>query len=291
MAYVGKIYRPWPEAESLLIQVTLGCSVNTCTFCNMFRDKKFHRKSIEEIFADIVMARRLNPYVRSIFLIDGNVMILKTDFLLKVVNKITETFPEIQNIALYSGLADMRRKSLEELKALREAGVTMAYAGLESGDAMVLERIKKGMTQQHAIEGAALAKEAGIDVLQSFIFGLGGKERSQEHIEETVRLLNIMQPEQIAPMALTIQPGTELEQEVESGEFVQATPLQILQEEKYLLENLGDFETYYWGDHGNNIVPQKGWMPDDRKRFLKHINHAIATHPLIHEDVHQTFAW
>lgn len=121
--------------------------------------------------------------------------------------------------------------------------------------------------------------------------GLGGKFRSQKHFEETTRLLNLMEPEQIAPMALTVQPGTELEQEVESGEFIQATPLQILEEERYLLENLSDFETYYWGDHGNNILSQKGWLRDNRERFLRNINHAIATHPITTPAVHQTFAW
>lgn len=146
------------------------------------------------------------------------------------------------------------------------------------------------MTQEHVIEGMARAKEAGIPVLLSFIFGLGGRERSKEHIEETTRLLNMVKPEQIAPMALAVQPGSELEREVERGEFVLPTQLQILEEEKYLLENL-DVDMFYWGDHGNNIVPQRGYLPDSQEFMLKRINAAIENNPMAKDNVIQTFAW
>lgn len=290
MHYEGKIYRPWTEANSVLIQTTLGCSMNHCTFCNMFSDKRFRIRDIDDIFQDIESARRLYPHVESIFLIDGNVMAARTDFLLKIFEKIKATFPECQKISLYSGLNDLRRKSPSELKELKHAGLSMAYAGLESGDRIVLERIKKRMTPEQALEGMALAKEAGIEMLLSFIFGLGGREHSKEHIVETTKLLNLMQPEQIAPMALAIQPGTELEQEVNRGEFILPTPLQILEEERYLLENL-DFETMYWGDHGNNIVSLKGMLPTYQKQFLGQVNNAIATNPITQENVIQTFSW
>ncbi|PWJ43044.1 B12-binding domain-containing radical SAM protein [Sediminitomix flava] len=290
MNYEGKVYRPWIEANSLLIQVTLGCSHNTCTFCDMFSDKRFRVRKVEDIFADIEQARKYYPYVPSIFLIDGNVMVLKTATLLKVLNKIKETFPECKKISLYSSFNDLKRKSVEDLKLLKEAGLDMAYIGLESGDRETLERIEKGMTPEEAVEGMANAKAAGIRVLASFIFGMGGKERSKEHIEETVKLLNILQPEEIAPMALAIQPNTKLEQQVESGEFVRATPLQILHEEKYLLENM-NFETVYWGDHGNNIAPMRGYFPDLKASFLNRINHEIETNPITKQKVHNTYAW
>jgi radical SAM superfamily enzyme YgiQ (UPF0313 family) len=291
MVYEGKIYRPWMEANSLLIQATLGCTHNKCTFCDMFREKRFRIRKIEKIFKDIVEARQICPHIRSIFLIDGNVLVLKTDFLLKILYKITTTFPECSKIALYTGLNDLRRKSVEELKELGQAGLTLAYTGLESGDPVTLERIKKGLTPEQAEEGMAKAKAAGIDILVSIIFGIGGKERSREHIVETTRLLNVMKPEQIAPMALTIQPGTELAKQVETCEFIQATPLQILEEEKYLLENLADFETIYWGDHGNNIVSSRGILPESRERFLGKIDQAIASHPVTKQEVLMTSPW
>lgn len=291
MRYEGKIYRPWPEADSLLIQTTLGCTHNKCTFCNMFRDKRFGIRNIEDIYEDIETARRTFRRIESIFLIDGNVLALKAEFLLNILNKITSTIPECKHIALYAGLNDMRRKSVEELTQLREAGVTLAYTGLESGDPVTLERIEKGLTPQQAEEGMAKAKAAGLDVLASIIFGIGGKERSKEHIVETTRLLNILQPEQIAPMALAVQPGTKLEKQVETGEFEQATPLQILEEEKYLLENMTGFDSFYWGDHGNNIIPAKGMLPDSRDTFLNRVSRAIESHPVTRQDVLQTFAW
>ena len=257
----------------------------------MFREKRFRIRKIEEIFKDIDEARQTFPHIRSIFLIDGNVLALKTAFLLKILNKITATFPECSKIALYAGFNDLRRKSVEELKELKQAGVTIAYTGLESGDPVTLERIKKGLTPEQAEKGMAKAKAANIDILVSIIFGIGGKERSREHIVETTKLLNILKPEQIAPMALAVQPGTELAQQIETGAFIQATPLQILEEENYLLEHLASFETIYWGDHANNIVSSRGILPESQKQFLSRITHAIANHPVTEQEVLVTSPW
>ncbi len=291
MHYQGKIYRPWMEADSLLIQTTLGCSTNYCTFCTMFDDKRFKIRNIDDIFLDIEQARTLYPRVESIFLIDGNVMAIRTEILLKILDKVKSTFPELKNLALYSGFNDFRRKSIAELKEIKSAGLTTAYSGLESGDPVVLERIKKRMTREHAIEGMAMAKEADIKVLASFIFGLGGKERSREHIVNTTSLLNIMQPDAIAPMALAVQPGSDLEKEIARGEFTLPSPLQILEEEKYLLENMGNFDCFYWGDHGNNITSMRGVWPKARAPFLDNINKQIKHNPVTKENVIQTFAW
>ncbi|MGF1787447.1 radical SAM protein [Photobacterium swingsii] len=291
MHYEGKIYRPWIEAESVLIQTTLGCSNNQCTFCTMFDDKRFKVRELEDIFLDIEEARLIYPHVKSIFLIDGNVMAIRTEMLIKILDKIKMTFPEIQNISLYSGFNDFRRKSIAELKEIHSAGLSMAYSGLESGDPVVLDRIQKRMTREHAIEGMAMAREANIKVLASFIFGLGGKYRSTEHAVNTTSLLNIMQPDAIAPMALAIQPGSALEGELKRGEFTLPTPLQILEEEKYLLENLEDFDCYYWGDHGNNISPMRGMFPAVRQPFLDRINTHIAHNPITKQNVIETFSW
>jgi len=194
MYYEGKVYRPWMEAGSLLIQTTIGCTNNTCTFCDMFREKQFRIRELDDIFADIDEARRTFPHVRSFFLIDGNVLVLKTPLLLTIINRITGTFPECDKISLYAGLNDLRRKSVDELKQLKEAGLSLAYTGLESGDPVVLERIQKGLTPEQAIAGMEHAKAAGIDVLASIIFGIGGRERSYEHIVATTELLKTSNP-------------------------------------------------------------------------------------------------
>ncbi|WP_067520420.1 radical SAM protein [Endozoicomonas ascidiicola] len=292
MRFEGKVYRPWPEAESVLIQVTVGCSINTCTFCSMFRDKTFRIRELDDIFQDIDAARRYYSKVESMFLVDGNVLVIPTEKLLTILEKITDTFPEIQNIAMYAGFNDLRRKSVDELKALKAAGLSMVYTGLESGDPVIIERInKRGMNRERMLEGMAKAREAGVRVLASFIFGLGGRERSKEHIEETTRLVNEMRPDEIAPMALAIQPGTEMEEEVRRGEFLMPSPLQVLEEEKFLLENLGDFPCYYWGDHGNNISPMRGMLPQARDAFLERVNFHIANNPVTKKEVIETYSW
>jgi len=257
----------------------------------MFREKRFRIRVIDEIFEDIEKAGQIYPQAGSIFLVDGNVLALKTKFLVKILEKITSTFPECTKISLYSGLNDLRRKSVEELKQLKEAGLSKVYTGLESGDIETLELINKGLTPEQAKEGIGHAKAAGIEVLISIIFGIGGKKRSREHIVKTTKLLNILQPEELAPMALTVQPGTILANQVETGEFIQATPLQILEEEKYLLENLDNFNMMYWGDHGNNIETLRGLLPAYRESFLHKIDHAIAHHPVARQQVLQTSPW
>lgn len=291
MNYEGKVYRPWMEADSFLIQTTIGCTHNKCTFCDMFREKRFRIRDIDDIFKDIDESRRYLSHIRSIFLIDGNVLALKTDFLVKVLEKITATFPECENISVYAGLNDLRRKSVEELSRLKDAGLDKVYAGLESGDNETLRRIKKGLTAEQARQGMAHAKAAGIEVLLSIIFGIGGKERSHTHIVETTKLLNILQPEELAPMALTIQPGTVLQKQVDDGEFIQATPLQILEEEKYLLKNLDDFDMFYWGDHGNNIASLKGMLQPLRQMFIQKVDDAIAYHPSTNHEVLHNSPW
>ena len=291
MDYKGKIYRPWIEANSLLIQTTLGCTHNKCTFCDMFREKRFRIRKIGDIFKDIDQAGQIYPQIKSIFLIDGNVLVLKTDFLLQIIEKITSTFPECSKISLYAGLNDLRRKSVEALTQLRQAGLNKAYTGLESGDPVILKRIQKGLAPEQAVAGMANAKAAGIDILVSIIFGIGGKNRSGEHIVETTRLLNLMAPEELAPMALTVQPGTELADQISTGDFIQASPLKILEEEAYLLENLNGFPTFYWGDHGNNILSLKGRLPESRELFLKRVRQAIKTHPVTKKAVLLTTPW
>lgn len=291
MEYKWKVYRPWMEANSLLIQTTYGCSHNTCTFCTMFDDKRFGIRKIEDIFADIEEARSYFARVSSIFLIDGNVLAIKTSMLLDILHKIRDVFPECKRVSMYAAMNDLRRKSVDELTSLREAGLSLVYAGLESGDRVVLEKVRKQMTPEQAIGGMEHAKASGIEVLLSIIYGLGGKYRSKEHIVETVKLLNIMKPEQIAPMTLTVQPTSVLESEVESGAFIQATALQIMQEEEYLLENLGDFPTFYWGDHNNNITFARGPMPENRSKFLNNIREAIKLDPIADEEVYETMPW
>ncbi len=279
MEYEGKIYRPWMEAESFLLQVTYGCSHNSCTFCTMFDDKIFAIRPLAAIYKDIEEAAANYWAIRSIFLIDGNVLVVKTPLLLEILYKIKELIPSCKRVAMYAAFNDLRRKSVDELRELRAAGLDIVYAGLESGDAGILKRVRKQMTPAQAREGMARAKEAGLAVHSSLIFGLGGRAHSQQHIEATAALLNELRPEEISTLSLSVQPNSELEREVQAGHFTQASPLQLLQEEKYLLETI-NFPTLYWGDHGNNIVAKRGYLPESQQEFIALVDDAIAHHPL-----------
>lgn len=280
LRYEGKIYRPWMEMDSILIQTTIGCTHNRCTFCDMYRDRKFRVRPLEEVGEDIDTARDWFGRIDSMFLTDGNVLATPTEYLHAILKKIETTIPECRSVSLYASFNDIRRKSAEELAMLREAGLRTAYVGLESGDPETLERIHKRMTAEQAVEGMEKARAAGIGVLVSLILGLGGKDRSEIHARRTVDLLNRLRPGQIAVLSLAVQPGTPLAEDVRTGKFVQATPSQILEEERILLENLGDFETIYWGDHVSNITPKRGRLPAARKAFLEQIERDIVEHPV-----------
>ncbi len=292
MEYHGKIYRPWMEADSLLIQVTHGCSHNSCTFCTMFSDKKFRIRPLVEIKHDIAEAGRLYSGigVRSVFLIDGNVLVVATKMLLDIMQAIRKELPTCERIAMYASFNDLRRKRPAELRALRDAGLDIVYAGLESGDPEILQRVKKHLTPEEAIEGMAHAKEAGLAVHNSLIFGLGGRDESERHIHATSALLSQLRPEEISTLSLSVQPDSELECSVRKGDFEQASPLQLLQEEKHLLEHI-DFPTLYWGDHANNIIPKRGFLPQKQQEFIALVDAAIAHHPMSKQDHYHPAPW
>lgn len=291
MRYEGKIYRPWMEMDSILIQTTIGCTHNRCTFCDMYRDRKFRIRPLAEVLEDIDTARDWFGRIDSMFLTDGNVLAIPTGDLHAILEKIETTIPECRSVSLYAGFNDIRRKSAEELALLRKTGLRTAYVGLESGDPETLVRIDKRMTPEQAVEGMEKARAAGIDVLVSLILGLGGKERSKIHARRTADLLNRLRPDQIAVLSLAVQPGTPLAEDVRAGEFVQATPSQILEEERILLATLGDFETVYWGDHVSNITPKRGRLPAARKKFLGQIERDLAEHPVTRLDVLPVEPW
>lgn len=290
MEYVGKIYRPWMEAESFLLQVTHGCSHNTCTFCTMFDDKRFRIRPLDAILREVQEAGQRYYGIRSVFLIDGNVLVLKTEMLLKILEAIRQYIPSCERVAMYATFNDLRRKSVQNLKDLCAAGLDIVYAGLESGDPEILKRVKKNLTPEQALEGMAHAKEAGLAVHNSIIFGLGGQQDSQRHIEMTTDLLNQLRPEEISTLSLSIQPNSELEKELIAGTFEPVTPLQFLQEELYLLEHI-QFPTLYWGDHGNNIVAKRGYLPEHQAEFVQMLKDAIAHHPMSKAAAYHPSPW
>lgn len=276
MRYEGAVYRPPSEAGSLIIQLTIGCARNTCTFCNMFKAKKFRIRKLDEVVDDLLMARKYYNHmpVRRIFLADGDALIVKTKDLLYIIEKIKEMFPEVERISAYGTPADVILKSDEELKTLKDAGLEMVYMGAESGDDQVLKDVKKGVTSAEIIEAGLKLKKAGIIVSVTFISGLGGKARVKEHALNTAKTINAMKAEYVGFLTLMVEPGTELYEQHRRGEFDLLGPREVLQELRILIENIDSEGTVFRSNHASNYVPLKGTFNRDNELMLKQIEAA-----------------
>ena len=272
MKYEGTIYRPPSEARSLLIQVTIGCSHNKCAFCIMYRDVNFRIKPLSEVKKELEEASLLyKGHIRKIFLCDGNALVLKTEHLLEILGYIKELFPGCQSVGIYAGPADVRKKNTAELKALHEAGLTIAYIGIESGSDKVLTLVNKGQTSQDMIDAANIIRPSGIKTSIMAISGLGGREHSKEHAIETARVLSAMNPDYVGLLSLMIIEGTELYESVKNGEFKVLTAEEVAQEMLLLVEHLELDNCFFSSAHASNYITLKGNMPQDKHRMISEI--------------------
>lgn len=271
MRYEGTVYRPPSEAYSLIVQVTIGCSHNKCTFCSMYKDKKFRIRNLDEIFDDLYEGRNDYTKVRRIFLADGNALVLKTEDLKKILLKIKELFPECERVGIYSAPKDILRKSVDELKQLKESGLGIAYLGIESGSDTILNEIKKGVTSKEIIEAGKRIKESGIKLSTTLISGLGGREKWQEHAKESARVVNDINPDYLGLLTLLVQEGTELYEKIKTGEFKLLTPKEVLKETKVFIENLNVDNCVFRSNHASNYVALGGTLKKDKENILNDI--------------------
>lgn len=278
MRYEGDIYRPPGEWKSYLLQTTVGCSNNTCTFCNMYRDKKFHIRPMGDILEDIRMAKDYYGDVRRVFLCDGDAIIMRTEQLITILDALYETFPSLEKVTTYAGPRSTLTKTPEELAALREHGLARAYLGVETGSDAVLRRVKKGVDAAQMLEAGVRLREAGIDLWVMVLLGLGGGgEASRRHILDTAHMMNEMRPRHLSALTLTLYPGTELYEEYKSGAFQPITPMDSLREIRLLIETLRVDPLHFTCDHASNYVPLKGSLPEDRARFLAQLDRALES--------------
>ncbi len=272
----GVLYRPPGEWKSYLLQATMGCTHNGCTFCSMYKNKTFKIRDLDEVLEDIDLAKAHYGDLSRVFLCDGDAIVLKTDHLLKILEKLKNTFPSLEKVTTYAGPRSTLSKSVEELTELRKAGLGRAYLGVESGSDAVLKEVNKGVTAEEMLKAGQNLVSAGIDLWTIVIMGLTGKDGDwEDHITSTAKLINEMKPRHLSCLTFSPEKGTPMGDATFSGDFVQSTPVQIMAENKLLIESLNVDPLHFTSNHASNYLPLKGGLPEDKKKFLSLIDQAL----------------
>lgn len=288
MNYIGQIWRPPSEARSLILQVTVGCSHNQCTFCAMYKEKDFYIKSMEDIQGEIIKAAQLYPEQRRVFLADGDALRIPTHQLLEILHLLKESFPRLTRVTTYAGPESILEKSVAELQELHAADLKMAYLGLESGSLEVLKRVKKGATPEMMIEAARKLREAGIKSSVTVILGLGGLSLSELHAKETAQVVNAMNPNYLSALTLMVSPQMPLHREIEAKKFQLLDSYQALEELYQMLEQIHVTEPcIFRSNHASNYIAVNGTLPKDREKMLMDLKE-VLDHP---EEYHLKAEW
>ena len=273
MKYEGMIFRPPSEADSLILQVTVGCSYNRCTFCAAYQGKRFRIKSFEEIKEDI---DEVSPYkVRRVFLADGDALSIPQKGLFQILSYLKTRLKGIERVGIYANAKDVLRKDVEELKALKDLGLGIVYLGLESGDPEVLKRIKKNATVDQLIRAGKRVKESGILLSVTVILGIGGVEGSHAHAVETGKVLSKMDPDYVGALSLMIVPGTPIAKEIETGNLVLPTPFGLIQELEMMIIHCQFTHCFFASNHASNYLPLRIQMPEEKEEALKRIREVL----------------
>ena len=270
--YEQGVIRPPSEANSLLVRVTRNCPWNQCVFCPAYKGTKFSKRSVEEIKTDIdSMAKEHGGYgfVESVFLQDADSLLLPTADLLEILKHLKQKFPDIKRITSYARAKTLKRKSIEELKELKAAGLTRIHTGMERGSAAVLKMIKKGITSDDIIEGGTRVMEAGISLSEYIMPGIGGRSLSEEHAIETARVLNVVKPDFIRVRTFAMHPASPMRKWVEEGSFVPMTDDEIVSEIRLLVSHLEKMHSYFsCGDFSLNLLMQVDGYLNEKKDVM-----------------------
>ena len=274
MRYHGSVYRPPSEARSLIVQVTYGCSHNTCAFCSMYKEKRFAIRPLEEVLEDFHMARQVYRHVEKVFLADGDALVRKAEELYTILDTVRELFPECRQITCYASPSSIRIRTEEELNTLRDKGLSMVYMGLESGSNEVLKLMRKGHTAEQIVAMGQKVRSCGIALSVTAITGLGGPELLELHAVETAKAFNAMNPEYIGMLTLMVEEGTPLYDWVHEGTFKLLTQEQVLEETKLLVEHLDTPGSVFRMNHASNYLVLKGTLNEDREEMIAQIDYA-----------------
>jgi radical SAM superfamily enzyme YgiQ (UPF0313 family) len=276
MHYEGNIIRPPSEANSILLQVTVGCSRNKCTFCGTYREERFRIKPEAIIMADIEFAARYCRQQRRVFLCDGDALIVPQKRLLIILQAIREQLPWVTRVGVYANAKSLALKTLEELKTLKAHGLGIAYMGLESGDDVTLKQINKGAASQDMIAMGQKARSAGIKLSITVLLGIAGRERSRRHAEETGRVLSAIDPEYVGALSLMLIPGTPLFDDYQAGDFPLLEPEEMLAELRTMIACTNLSRGLFHANHASNYLPIRARLPKDKETTLKLIDLALA---------------
>jgi radical SAM superfamily enzyme YgiQ (UPF0313 family) len=279
MTYTGPVFRPPFEANSLLLEVTVGCSHNACTFCTMYRGTPFLVSPMEQIEQDLREARAQYRSVRRIFLVNADPFVLSAAKLKEIALKIQEVFPEIETIAMYANVSNIIGKTDEELRELRELKINELNIGIESGMDEVLHHLNKGFTLEQARTQLKRLNAAGIDFSANIILGAAGMEKSMENAIANAELLNEVKPYLIFIATLHVDPGSPLYDELQAGTFVENTLGQNLTEELEMLRRLRLNGTAFFGLHTSNVIPVAGTLPRDQERLIAQLENGTRSIP------------
>ncbi len=279
MRYEGDIYRPPGEWKSYLLQCTVGCSNNTCTFCDMYKAKRYHVRPLSDVLEDIEMAKgTFYRETETVFLCDGDAIDLPVDYLLAVLDALYKAFPRLRRVTTYAGPLSTLRKSPQELKAIRAAGLQRAYLGVETGDDALLRHVKKGVGADGMLRAGLALVEAGFDLWTIVITGLegGGREALERNAALTAKMINEMGPKHLSSMTYMPVEGTPMYEEVRRGEMTLQTPFESLLEVRRLVEQIELSGLHYTSNHASNYLPIKGTLKEDRARILAQLDEVLA---------------
>lgn len=274
MDYDGQIIRPPSEAQSIILQVTVGCSHNKCTFCGAYKEKLFSLKDAETIEKDLEFAATFCGRQKRIFLADGDALITPFHRLEKIFLAIKAKLPWVSRISLYASARSIRSKSESELQKLKELGLDRVYLGLESGNDTILASVKKGETASTMVAAAEKIRAVGLFLSVTALLGLGQAILSEAHALDTSRTLNQMRPKQIGILTLMPLDNTELGQHVLQGDFILPTPEELLKELRLIIFHL-DCKTQIHANHASNYVPITGRLPRDKAKLIHEIDEAL----------------
>ncbi|MFH1998591.1 MAG: radical SAM protein [Planctomycetota bacterium] len=277
MRYEGQVFRPPSEANSLILQATIGCSYNRCAFCAMYQRSKFRFRELGELEEDLRTAKEyLGDRVQRVFLADGDALIMKTERMKELLTMINDAFPGLIRVGAYATPQSLLQKTVEELEALKELKLSILYLGVESGSAEVLKRLKKGVDPEKMIRAGRRAVDAGMKLSTMIILGAGGTELKEEHAQESARVLNAISPRFISTLSMMVVPGTPLFDDMDAGLYEPPDPRQTLEELRGLIAGLEVNNAVFRSNHISNFLPLAGSLMKDKAALLARLDAALA---------------